>query len=143
MDAGKNWERRGPPGTVLQIVDPEHGWVAGDKFWGTTDGGKSWTAIEKDGKACFGGHSFYFLDEKNGWAVSGETEGNVEGGARTGYVVATKDGGKTCEELGRIPGQILWSVFFLNDQQGWAGGISAIFQTKDGGHTWTEISRKN
>jgi photosystem II stability/assembly factor-like uncharacterized protein len=142
-DSGNHWERRGPPGTALQFQDPERGWIEGDKFWRTTDGGKSWNPIEKDGKTCFGGLGFYFLNERLGWAVSGETEGNVEGGARTGLIWVTKDGGYNCEELAPVPGQILWSVFFLNDQDGWVGGIGTIFQTRNGGHTWARVSGKD
>jgi photosystem II stability/assembly factor-like uncharacterized protein len=139
-DGGTTWHKSGPPGTGLQFLDINRAWVEGDKLWWTNDGGKSWSAVEKDGKTCFAGLGFYFLDDKHGWAVSGDTRNNIEGADRMGHVLATTDGGITCEDIAHIPGQILYSIFFLNEMEGWAGGIGAVFQTKNGGRTWSQIS---
>jgi len=141
-DGGKTWEIRGPAGTGLQFFDSEHGWIDGDKLWRTDDGGRTWKSIDKDGKSCFGGLGFFFLDENHAWAVGGKTEGNMEGGAETGFVTVTKDGGQTCVELPQVPGQFFLSVFFLNEQEGWVGGIGSLLKTDDGGHTWTVVSAK-
>jgi photosystem II stability/assembly factor-like uncharacterized protein len=139
-DGGKTWEVRGPAGIGLQFLDSEHGWVNGDKLWHTADGGKTWQAVEEDGKSCFGGMDFFFLDENQAWAVGGKTEGNMEGGAQKGFITVTKDGGKTCVDLPQVPGQFFWSVFFLNEREGWVGGIGSLLKTMDGGHTWIEVS---
>jgi photosystem II stability/assembly factor-like uncharacterized protein len=141
-DEGKTWERLGSPGTALQFLDDNRGWIVGDKLWHTDNAGRTWQIVENEGKTCFGGLGFFFLNDQRGWGVSGETEGQMEGGARTGHVIATTDGGKTCGEIGRVPGQILWSVFFLNEREGWAGGIGSLLRTEDGGRTWSETSGK-
>lgn len=135
-DGGKTWQKNGPPGTGLQFLDLRQGWVVGDRLWYTPDAGKSWEPVEKDEKSCFGGLGFFFLDRLHGWAVGGEEEHNIEGGATTGLVSYTADGGKTCSEIARVPGKFFWSVFFLNDKQGWVGGIGSVLKTEDGGHTW-------
>jgi photosystem II stability/assembly factor-like uncharacterized protein len=139
-DGGTTWEHGGPAGTGLQFLDTKRGWIEAEKLWHTENGGKTWEAVGKDGKSCFGGLGFYFLDDEHGWGVSGKTEGNIEGGAQTGYVVATSDGGKTCSSIAEIPGHFLWSVFYLNEREGWAGGIGSILRTEDGGHTWVNVS---
>jgi photosystem II stability/assembly factor-like uncharacterized protein len=134
------WDKSGPPGTAIQFLDAVRGWLRDGKLLRTADGGKTWESVENDGKSCFAAMVFYFLDDYHGWYVSSQTEESIEGGAQTGYVVATSDGGKTCVKLSRIPGQNLWSVFFLNEREGWVGGIGSLFKTEDGGHTWTKIS---
>jgi len=142
VDGGKAWEVAGPAGTGVQFLDAKRGWIDGDKLWRTDNGGKTWESVESDGKSCFGGLGFFFLDEKHAWAVGGQTEGHMEGGAQTGFVTASTDGGKTCEETTRIPDHYFWSVFFLNEQEGWVGGIGSLLKTADGGQTWTEVKAK-
>src|SRR5438445_480908 len=106
------------------FLDADHGFVQQQSQphpepFETLDGGKTWDSIDRDGKSCLGGLGFFFLDEKHAWAVGGKTQGNMEGGTKTGFVTVTKDGGKTCEELPQVPGQLFWSVFFLNEREGW------------------------
>jgi photosystem II stability/assembly factor-like uncharacterized protein len=138
IDGGKTWEKKGPAGTGLQFLDAERGWIDGDKLWRTDNSGKTWVSVDEERKSCIGGHGFFFLDDRHGWSVSGTTEGHMEGGAETGFIAVTKDGGKTCERLPDVPGQFFWSVFFLNEQEGWVGGIGSLLKTQDGGHTWKQ-----
>jgi photosystem II stability/assembly factor-like uncharacterized protein len=118
LDGGKSWRKEGPAGTGLQFLDGQRGWITGDKLWRTRDGGTHWDPIEDHGKTCFGGLGIFFLDEMQGWSVGGQTEGNVEGGARTGLVTHTADGGKTCQDVASVPNPYFWSVFFLNEHEG-------------------------
>jgi len=138
-DGGETWEKKGYAGTGLQFLDAKRGWVEGDKLWHTGDGGRTWEIVGTDGKWCFGGLGFFFLNENRGWAVGAASQENVEGSVKTGIVTASIDGGKTCMEIARIPQQTLWSVFFLNDREGWVGGISSILKTQDGGRTWSLV----
>jgi photosystem II stability/assembly factor-like uncharacterized protein len=112
-------------------------------LWHTENGGRTWESVRGAAKTGFGGLGFFFLDDHHGWAVSGETEGNIEGGQETGHVFETIDGGRTFKEIARLTGQTLWSVFFLNEQQGWAGGLGSLLKTEDGGHTWSEVLLSN
>lgn len=142
-DGGKTWEKSGPPGTGLQFLDAHRGWIQGDKLWRTENGGRTWKSIDGECKPFFGGFGFFFLDDQHGWAVSGRTEGNTyEERTPVGHVKATTDGGKTCSEIARLPGQLPWSVFFLNEREGWAGGIGSLLKTEDGGRTWSVVSGK-
>jgi photosystem II stability/assembly factor-like uncharacterized protein len=138
-DGGRTWEKRGKAGTGLQFLNSKRGWVEGDKLWHTENGGKTWESVESEGKWCFGGYGFFFLDDKRGWAVGGTTENNIEGGARKGLITESRDGGRTCEETTQIPGQFFWSVFFLNEREGWLGGIGSILKTEDGGRSWSLV----
>jgi len=138
-DGGLTWERRGYPGTGLQFLDAKHGWVEDDKLWHTDDGGRTWNSVEAGGKSCFGGLGFFFLDENRGWAVGYEPHESAESRVRTGIVTASMDGGKTCIEIARIPRQVLWSVFFLNNREGLVGGIGSVLTTQDGGQTWSLV----
>jgi photosystem II stability/assembly factor-like uncharacterized protein len=138
-DGGKTWQKRGEGGTGLQFLDSKRGWVEGNILWHTDDGGVTWEGVGSNGKTCFGGFGFFFLNDHRGWAVGGATEGNMEGGAETGFLTESKDGGRTCEETRRIPGQFFWSVFFLNEREGWLGGIGSVLKTEDGGRTWALV----
>ncbi len=61
---------------------------------------------------------------------------NRPDGTRIGKVIVTKDGGKSCEDIAHLPGELPWSVFFLNERDGWVGGIGTVLRTEDGGNTW-------
>jgi photosystem II stability/assembly factor-like uncharacterized protein len=142
LDGGKTWGKSGPSGTGLQFLDAHRGWIQDAKLWHTADAGRTWASVENGGKRCFGGLDFFFLDDLHGWSVSGESEGNIEGNAKTGHIVATSDGGRTCTEVANLPGHILGSVFFLNEREGWVGGVGAVLKTDDGGHTWSDTSKE-
>lgn len=136
-DGGKTWTKSGPSGTGLQFLSAEFGWIQDKGFWHTTDGGLTWKGPRDE--PCFGGYGFFFLEQHHAWAVSGLTKDTGDGErSSVGKVVMTKDGGQTCIDIAQIPGQNLWSVFFLNEREGWVGGIGTLLKTKDGGHTWSK-----
>ena len=77
----------------------------------------------------------YFVSENIGWGVGND-----------GTIIKTEDGGNTWTEQNSTTTKDIGKVFFLNDNQGWAGtGANAstpggtILKTTDGGNTWTEI----
>jgi len=83
-----------------------------------------------------------FLDASNGWLVN--TRGEVWG---------TKDGGETWQQLAQLPsGVFLRCVGFASLSRGWAGNINftagtstsdnALWETPDGGRTWSNISTR-
>jgi photosystem II stability/assembly factor-like uncharacterized protein len=81
-----------------------------------------------------------FLDPDNGWLVNAR-----------GEVHATHDGGATWTHLANLPSGIFpRSVGFASSSKGWIGNLnvtagdlvpnSALWETSDGGQTWTNIS---
>ena len=80
----------------------------------------------------------FFLDASNGWLVN--TRGEVH---------RTRDGGESWERVATVPGVFLRCVGFASPSRGWAGNINAttqarvgaaLFETADGGVTWSNVS---
>ncbi len=67
----------------------------------------------------------YFLSEDTGWVVGHE-----------GFIMHTTDGGTTWETQHQNSNQSLWSIFFIDDSEGWAVGWSTILHTTNAGQTW-------
>jgi hypothetical protein len=87
----------------------------------TIDGGANWTDITV--KEI--GLSLFFLDDSTGWMVT-------EKGIWT-----TSESGRTWTKLKNAPASMS-RVWFLDRQHGFAAGLEKrVFETKDGGDTWT------
>jgi len=87
----------------------------------TSDGGEHWTenAVKETGIAL------YFLDSSTGWMVTDKG------------IWATNESGRTWTKLRNAPGSML-RVWFLDRQHGFAAGLEKrVFETADGGETWT------
>ena len=87
----------------------------------TDDGGEHWTEtpIKETGESLF------FLDDSNGWMVS-------EKG-----IWATAESGRSWKKLAKAPSGML-RVWFLTPQYGFAAGLEKrVFETTDGGESWT------
>ena len=74
----------------------------------------------------------YFLNEKDGWAVSNR------------QLSRTTDGGRTWSALGKSFSFTVSDVFFFNEQEGVLLGSSEdspclLLQTSDGGVTWSDF----
>jgi photosystem II stability/assembly factor-like uncharacterized protein len=81
----------------------------------------------------------FFLDDRLGWVV------NVRGETHR-----TRDGGATWEQLGQVD-VFLRCVGFASPDRGWVGNYNltnnpapdrALFETTDGGRTWSNISSR-
>ncbi len=125
------------------FVDDQRGWAVGDlgTVWHTTDGGGQWQ-LQQTPVSCRL-RSVCFVDGDNGWAVGGYTHPFTH--RSSGIVLRTNSGGQTWE---LIPGLLLPSlqhVRFDTNQSGWAAGNASalyptgIYQTADGGRTWTSF----
>jgi photosystem II stability/assembly factor-like uncharacterized protein len=151
-------------------TDNEHSWILtsydaamGQELVGifqTTDGGLSWntvseTPLEYNGKSDrvpFEGikQGIYFKDAQNGW-LTGETHGNVV------WLYSTHDGGRTWAPQNiPIPQGVSAdggaassrTPVFFDDKEGilpvqYRGDslVMYFYQTRDGGHTWSPISK--
>lgn len=71
-----------------------------------------------------------FADEENGWAVGGESEGDV-------VIVHTDNGGRKWQKQSSPVAQRMYAVSFWDARHGWAGGDGgAMLRTIDGGQSW-------
>src|SRR5687768_13708505 len=82
------------------------------------------SAVEKDLNAV------HFSDSRRGW-VAGDD----------GFVSRTIDGGLTWNQQIVETKDAINDIYFRNKEDGYLLAGSSIFQTEDGGQTWTEIRR--
>ena len=143
-DGGHSWVHQ-TSGTdydlgALYFADAQHGWAGGAfrTLLHTEDGGATWLTVPVEAPIDI--YAVYFADATHGWAV----------GESRDQILRTDDGGQTWTtvESNFIPGQqilALFSLSFLNAQEGWASGAAQaglgysalIAHTTDGGLTWS------
>lgn len=140
FDSGRTWELEtlGSSLTLLDIVfaGPASGWMigidredSGEKqlLFRTDDAGRNWKPYPKQ---TFGNvHQVVFTSERNGWLVNND-----------GDLFTTHDGGNSWKKRNLGPGKVT-GFFFLDDQRGWCLSGDVLLATKDGGGTWSPISR--
>jgi photosystem II stability/assembly factor-like uncharacterized protein len=99
----------------IQFIDNMHGWMNGDGFLYTEDGGLSWERISNAG-----GYSFYFTDINNGWLTGGG-------------IYHTSDGGHTWQVQNQLTNYSIYSIWFHDENNGWAVGDGGIILHTDNG----------
>jgi len=102
----------------------------------TSDGGEHWalTPLKEFPRSIF------FLDELNGWMVTGESLWFTQEAGRSWTRIS--DQIKPDKKLAEAPktGLIL-RVWFLDAQHGYAVGLQkSVFETHDGGRTWKPLA---
>jgi photosystem II stability/assembly factor-like uncharacterized protein len=96
----------------------------------TTNAGVTWTST----LVSYDLNSVYFPDSLTGYAAG------MDSSCPNGVIVKTTDGGLTWHKLPVMPDQWLYSVFFTNDNTGYAVGYEGVsLKTVDGGATWTSL----
>ena len=123
---------------AIACVGPETCWVVGSKstILFTTDGGKTWRVqLGGDPEATDDALTrVFFLDAKNGWAMTGG-----------GKILGTSDG-STWAELSTVSGTAK-GVWFLSPRTGLeidnpdSTSESTLRRSDDGGKTWKPVSR--
>ncbi len=113
-------------------VSSSEGWVCGIDivyyYNGTTWIGQGGPSGTRNG--------IHFVDNNNGWIVGSDGNGN-------GQITHTTNGGANWTlQTDPSPSSGSWSkVFFLNDQEGWAGGnFGRVLYTSDGGDNWSPVN---
>ena len=90
----------------------------------TTDAGKTWTEVNVK-EACL---SLFFLSDGAGWMVTDDG------------LWTSEEGGRTWVKSKTAPRNLL-RVYFFNHDHGFAAGRQKhVFETKDGGATWTPLA---
>jgi photosystem II stability/assembly factor-like uncharacterized protein len=90
----------------------------------TTDGGDSWMSQNTFTQKNFS--SIFFIDSITGWAAG-----------FNGLLMKTTDGGNNWTNKWNNDQTWFTSVFFHNNLNGWLGSLDSLYQTNDGGETWS------
>ena len=102
----------------------------------TSDGGEHWalTPLKEFPRSIF------FLDESNGWMVTGESLWFTQEAGRSWTRIS--DQIKANKKLADAPrGGLILRVWFLDAQHGYAAGLQkSVFETRDGGRTWKPLA---
>ncbi len=142
------------PSVIFATGDMPHPTKKGDNRVGvvvrTTDGGDSWKEflIEHSGTSIPVLNAVHFVSPTVGW-IAGADAG------QSGVVLKTTDGGESWAFTRLAFKQIPTSLFFVDEQTGWMGGVSIpadedeesrgeasdLLFTSDGGRTWQSQRR--
>jgi hypothetical protein len=102
----------------------------------TSDGGEHWalTPLKELPRSIF------FLDESNGWMVTGESLWFTQEAGRSWTRIG--DQIKPNKKLASPPhAGLILRVWFLDTQHGFAVGLQkSVFETRDGGRTWKPLA---
>lgn len=143
-DAGLNWtytDLTAFANALVEVlfVDEMIGYASGKSDTGgvvlkTTDGGLNWSEVYNSNIA---GEYVWKLQ-----FVEGDTDviyGSIES-VQDGKIIKSFDTGVTWEEK-IAPIRAVQSIGFETQNRGWVGGHTGnLFETSDGGETWTELS---
>ena len=129
--------------TDIVFLDADTGWAVGDRgvIWKTQDGGRRWEL--QNSPATCRLESICFVNDTHGWIVGGWPHAYTH--KNTGLVLKTVNGGQTWSRVNQPTLPALKHVQFFDKQRGWAVGNasamypSGIFQTSDGGQTWSSL----
>lgn len=125
--------------TSVFFTDSLNGWIGGDSgiIIHTTDKGKNW--INQISGVHNTIHSFCFLNDHRGFALSFEFDNTPPAYFGT-RILSTSDGGNTWNNtLFPDSNVFLNTIYFLDSLKGFAGGSNGIiYYTNNSGSTWTE-----
>ncbi len=137
-NGGETWGLQNTPVTSLHCIfftDLMNGWASGlgGDVVHTTNGGDTWVFQDNlDYQDIF---KLYFTDANNGWAAGGFFD--YLSGSYGRAIYNTTDGGNNWNVQYDVTFQAeLQSIYFLDDNTGYAAGGSAIMKTTDGGSNW-------
>lgn len=114
--------------TSITSTDPGHVWAAGTYIYPvgvilhSGDGGQNWAVQDENVNQL---HDITFTDLMHGWAVG-----------LNGVIYHTDNGGTQWNLQVSGAQNDLNSVYFLDNQNGLAGGYNEVVQTYNGGITW-------
>lgn len=126
------------------FTDSLNGWIVGGGIGvqggivgRTRDGGRTWdftSGIAQQGPGVFSFHlnAVHFFDANTGLA-----------GTDGGRIFVTRDGGRNWRLVrhGRGPADHVFDLQMLDRDFGYAVGLCGVLQTRDGGESWTNLTR--
>ncbi|MEO5674493.1 MAG: YCF48-related protein, partial [Chitinophagales bacterium] len=140
-DGGATWQSLAIEniGSALYFIDESTGFISGiHSIYKTTDGGASWQTIDIEPRSFL---DYHFISATTGVATAKDFSDNQS-------LWRTTDGGATWKSVWDDYHFSLTTVFFLNEETGWAAGYydqggsthePVILKSNDGGTTWESI----
>jgi photosystem II stability/assembly factor-like uncharacterized protein len=146
-DGGITWQKQENEAEYylegVHFVNSFEGWAVGDRILHTNDGGKTWEIqVNRPPDRWF--YDVSFVNTKEGWVVGGKPGVKKKGQPddqpipNDGIVLHTIDGGKAWEEKVLGENVLPYGVNFISSARGWIAATESIFDTSDGGITWTK-----
>lgn len=138
-DGGQSWRTLSGGGEDFYFADSQNGW----KIFGTgtilhtSDGGQTWQRqADREGDVEWLS-SVHFTDARTGW-VAGWSGGTLtDNEDLRGAILHTSDGGATwTRQQTDSEERRLFSIYFVDRQNGWSVGAGGILHTSDGGQNW-------
>jgi photosystem II stability/assembly factor-like uncharacterized protein len=138
VDGGSSWEivkDDNLGGAQLAVLDSNSAYCLSGQLYYTSDGGKTWESYSIPTPKNYFISNFYFTDQNRGFV----TLSNGSGGAIiTEFpILSTIDGGSNWELSDYLKDSGFSCVYFVDQNNGWIGGIENIYKTKDAGNSWT------
>lgn len=112
----------------VKFLSDNLGFIAGNNLFSTADGGESWTLRYSVTASSNQIYSMDFPTTSLGFAVG-----------TGGIFLKTSDNGNTWEQQGNVPMINYYSIYFPDQNTGYAAGKLKILKTTDSGNNWTEI----
>jgi len=142
-DGGNTWNPQNilPNNAYFSVffTDILNGWASGyaGKIVHTTDGGETW--VDQTAPFNTDYYKIYFLNSQTGWIVGGDA-GSFPSYISHRVILHTNNGGATWSlQYGEAYKSILKSIYFVDQNTGYATGESGIvMKTTDGGANWLE-----
>ena len=132
-DGARSWQALEPPDLsggrpALELIDPDHGLLAGGALWSTADGGDTWRLVAPDLPLAAG------LGPDAAAGPEVRVPVTWPGG---GAVLASHDAGATWSlaPLPGVPG--LAGVGLASPADWYVAGAGTLTTTRDGGAAWT------
>lgn len=151
-DAGKTWTKKSLSHLANSLVDTyffseKEGFITGHGvgpnqgavLLKTTDGGETWTTHYQSNEAAdYHVWKFEKITEKFMVGSIWSNDNSENNGA---YMIRSHDGGQTFTRHQVSPRYFyVEGIGFYNEKLGWMGGGEGLWETQDGGDTWSHIN---